>query len=88
MPRITEMVVRNAKLPEHGQYVIFDDLVKGFGFRLSQGGTRSWVVVISRNTKKKKVTIGRYPEVTLSEAREAARTLLANPTSATRGDFR
>ncbi len=82
MPRITEMVVRNAKLPERGQYVIFDDLVKGFGFRLSQGGARSWVVVISRNTKKKKVTIGRYPEISLSEAREAARTLLAKSTLA------
>ena len=80
MPRITEMVVRNAKPPERGQYVIFDDLVKGFGFRLSQGGARSWVVVITHNRKKKKVTIGRYPEVTLSEAREAARTLLARST--------
>jgi len=40
------------------------------------------VVVISRNTKKKKVTIGRYPEVTLAEAREAARTLLARSTLA------
>ena len=80
MPRITEMVVRNAKPPERGQYVIFDDLVKGFGFRLSQGGARSWVVVISRNTKKKKITIGRYPEVTLAQAREAARTLLARST--------
>ncbi len=80
MPRITEMVVRNAKLPESGQYVIFDNLVKGFGFRLSQGGARSWVVVISRNKKKKKVTLGRYPDVGLSEAREAARTLLAQST--------
>jgi Arm DNA-binding domain len=80
MARLTEMVVRNSKPPERGQYVIFDDLVKGFGFRLSQGGARSWVVVISRNTKKKKITIGRYPEVTLAQAREAARTLLARST--------
>lgn len=77
MPRLTEMVARNAKPPKSGQYVIFDDLVKGFGLRLSQGGTRSWVLVISRGTKKKKVTIGRYPDMSLSEAREAARELLA-----------
>lgn len=80
MPRITEMVVRNAKPPERGQYVIFDDLVKGFGFRLSQGGARSWVVVISGNKTKKKVTLGRYPDVSLSDARDAARTLLAQHT--------
>ncbi len=78
MARLTEMVARNAKLPASGQYVIFDELVKGFGLRLSQGGTRSWVLIISRDTKKKKVTIGRYPDVSLSEAREAARELLAH----------
>jgi integrase len=82
MPRITEMVVRNAKPPESGQYVIFDDLVKGFGFRLSQGGARSWVVVVSRDRNKKKVTIGRYPDISLSQAREAARTILAQSTLA------
>ena len=63
MPRITEMVVRNAKAPERDPYVIFDDLVKGFGFRLVP---RRRTVLGGRyfpQYEKEEITIGRYPEV-------------------------
>lgn len=80
MPRITDVTIRSAKLPERGQYVIYDTLVKGFGLRLSQGGSRSFILVLLRNGSKRKVTIGQFPDISLAQARDAAKTLLAKHT--------
>jgi len=45
--------------------------LKGFGVRVSQGGTKSFVVLYGPSRKRK--TIGRYPDLSLSEARIIAK---------------
>ena len=53
--------------------VHWDESLKGFGLRVTGHGTKTWVVQKSGRGMK---TIGRYPAVTVTEAREAARLIM------------
>ena len=76
--RLTEISIKNLQAPAMGQTTYSDDLVPGFGVRVSQGGVRSFVLVYGRN--RKRVTLGRYPVISLQDARTKARELLAERT--------
>lgn len=74
--RITDLQIRKLKSPEAGQKTYFDDALSGFGVRVSQGGTKSFVVLLGRSRKRK--TIGRYPDFSLQQARQEAKRLIGN----------
>ena len=76
MAVITEEFARKAPLPEHGQKLVFDNKLSGFGLRLTSG-SRSWIVQIRAHQKSKRVTIGQVGEMTLAEAKKQALTLKA-----------
>lgn len=44
----------------------------GLTFTLSAGGTASWVLRYRLHGKQKELTLGRYPDTTLSDARRLA----------------
>jgi integrase len=69
--RLTDFAIRSLPIPEKGQKDYWDDL-KGFGIRVSQGGSRTFIVM-HRGSRK---ALGRYPLLGLAEARERARALL------------
>jgi integrase len=72
---LTDIVCKTAKAPERGQTFLWDANLPAFGLRISQGGTKSWTVL--RGQKPRRLTtIGRYPLVSLSEARLKAKHLL------------
>jgi integrase len=73
--RLTDLSIKRLRVPEMGQVTYTDDTLPGFGVRVSRGGVRSFVLVIGRN--RKRITIGRYPTITLHEARGRARELVA-----------
>lgn len=68
---LTDLQIKKLKAPDRGQKTYFDDRLKGFGVRVSQGGSKSFVVLYG--PKRKRKTIGRYPEMTLAEARTIAK---------------
>lgn len=76
--QLTGLVIRNASAPEDGQYVIWDKSLPGFGLRVSQGGTRSYIVMFYEGPRKRRVTIGKYPALGLADARAEAKRILAN----------
>jgi integrase len=76
--RLNDTTVRALPAPSKGQRTYFDDTLANFGCRVSQGGTRSFVVQLGAD--RQLVTIGRYPLITLADAREAAKRLLAERT--------
>jgi integrase len=76
--RLTDISVRQLPCPAKGQRTYFDDTLSSFGCRVSQGGTRSFVV--QHGADRQLITIGRYPIVSLAEARAEARRILAERT--------
>ena len=81
MPKIklTDAAVQRVKLPspDERQIDYWDALTPGFGLRVSFGGTKTWVVQarVLREGKWKQTrrVVGRYPDVSLADARTAAR---------------
>ncbi|MBO6903576.1 MAG: DUF4102 domain-containing protein [Parvibaculum sp.] len=76
--RLTEISLKTLQPPVKGQVTYTDDTLPGFGVRISQGGVKSFVVVHGRN--RKRTTIGRYPTISLQDARKAAKQILAERT--------
>jgi len=73
--RLTDLSVKRLLVPQKGRVTYNDDSVPGFGVRVSSRGVRSFILVVGRN--RKRITIGRYPTIMLSEARARARELIA-----------
>ena len=76
MARLTDAKVAAIKLPLTGQDEHPDDLVTGLRLRVGAGGRKAWIVRTRAGGKPINKTLGTYPVLRLSDAREAARTLL------------
>ena len=73
--RISDMTIQKLPPPERGQKFYPDDILSGFGVRVSQGGAKTFLLIVGK--ERQYITIGRYPIVSLAQAREKARTILA-----------
>ena len=80
MPTMTlnDVAIRALSQPNKGQVTYWDTALSGFGVRVSPGGTKAFVLVHGEN--RRRVTIGRYPTVSLKNARAEAKRLLAQRT--------
>lgn len=74
--RLTKTLVERTPLPKTGQLILRDTELKGFGVRFSGGGTRAFVVETRIEGKVKRISLGRYPALTVEEARREARKVL------------
>src|ERR1700730_10824384 len=70
MPRLhlTDIAVRGLKAPARGQVDYWDATPRAFGVRVSQAGTKTFMAKVHNQ----RVTIGRYPDVSLADARKKA----------------
>ena len=75
---LTELVVRNTPAPEKGQTNVFDNVIRGFHLRISQGGTRTFCLLFGE--ARRRITIGQYPVISLAQARAEAKRILAEKT--------
>jgi integrase len=75
MPHLTDTLVRKTPAPSHGQVIIKDDEIRGFGVRVTAGGARSFVLGYSVNARERRFTLGAFPVLTTAMAREKARKL-------------
>ena len=80
MPKatLTELSIRNLAPPATGQVTYWDKMLAGFGLRISQGGTKSFVVMYGAT--RQRATIGRYPAIRLADARAEAKRIVAQHT--------
>jgi hypothetical protein len=67
VPKFTDIALRNCR-PHHADR--YEDNGSPLRLRISQGGSKTFVVSLGRG---RRYTIGRYGDVSLSDAREAAR---------------
>lgn len=80
MPTITltDLSIKHLPSPASGQVTHWDEGQSGFGVRVSQGGTKTFVVV--HGVERRRFTIGRYPGISLKQARDKAKELQAGLT--------
>jgi len=65
------------KLPEKDKRVIYyDSNVRGLALRLTSTGTKTFLIIKRVNSKKVYSTLGHYPDMTITQARKKARTVL------------
>ena len=80
--KITKLVVDKLPIPQAivknrtVQKRYYDDTMKGFGVRVTSGGSRAFFIEKLVNRKLRRITIGRYPELTVEQARKQAQKLL------------
>jgi integrase len=70
---LTELSVQRFRIPKSGQTEIFDLGYPGLALRIGNGGAKSFVVFHRHGGKLHRITLGRWPEVTLGAAREGWR---------------
>ena len=73
---LTDVGLRSIQPPQKGQRSYWDTRLPTFGIRVSQGGSKTFIV----NQRNTLVTIGRWPLISLAEARGEAKRLLAEKT--------
>lgn len=79
MPRhpLTDAYIRSLQPPESGQVTITDATLQNFAVRVSQGGAKTFCVILGHGRRH---TIGRYGIISLADARREARRVLAEKT--------
>ncbi|MGH7111779.1 MAG: tyrosine-type recombinase/integrase [Stellaceae bacterium] len=73
--RLTDRSIASLSAPERGQKLHSDDTLPGFGVRVSQGGSKTFVLTVGAD--RQRMTLGRWPVVSLHAARERAKHILA-----------
>jgi len=75
MPKLhlTEACVQRFKPPETGQREIFDLGYPGLALRIGHGGAKSFQMFYRSGGKLRRETLGRWPAISLADAREAWR---------------
>ena len=74
--KLTKTVIDNAPIPERGQSFLRDAEIKGFGVRITAQGARAFIVEKRIGGQVRRVTLGRYGELTVQQARLQAQKLL------------
>jgi len=67
--RLTDSIVRSLK-PEAKEYVRRDSMSPGLAMRVHPSGRKTWVFFYDYRKRRRKMTLGVYPEVSLRAARD------------------
>jgi len=73
---LTTKAIRALK-PQETQYEIVDGHVPGLRLRISQDGTKTFTLLYRHRGKRRRIKLGRFPEIGLAEARQHAYSVLA-----------
>jgi integrase len=69
---LTDALVRSLKPDPERQFEVWDARISGFGLRVSPSGTKSFVLLLRQQGRLRRLTLGRYPDLSLAEARSKA----------------
>ncbi|STX50457.1 phage integrase [Legionella busanensis] len=77
--RLTKSIIDKLEpIPGKDQSFYRDENLKGFALRITSSGMKSFIVETRINGKVKRVTIGKYGNITAKEARKQAKSLLGS----------
>ena len=74
--RLTVKAIAAAR-PTEREYTLWDKLLAHFGVRVQPSGVRSYIVQTRVNGRMRKITLGRFPELSLDAARRDGAAALA-----------
>jgi len=74
--KLTDKSIAATRRPASGRLEIFDEIVTGLCFRITDKGARSWSLLYRVGGKLRRDTLGPYPRITLAIARQKARDAL------------
>ena len=69
---LTVRFIEAAKPPKEGRNEYWDKNVRGLGFRVTDKGHKSWCLMYRIDGRQRRLTLGSYPIISLSGARERA----------------
>ncbi len=72
MPNINDRFIKSLKKPKSKHHIYWDDKLVGFGIRITNNDARSFVLRYVSGGRERKYTIGKYPDLSTSAAREMA----------------
>ncbi|GEO80956.1 tyrosine-type recombinase/integrase [Pararhodospirillum oryzae] len=72
---ITDKAVKALVPPETGNRIVWDATVRGFGVRITAKGVRAFVLDYRASGRQRRLTIGQYPDWTVTAARDEAKRL-------------
>jgi hypothetical protein len=70
--KITKTVVDHLSPPTTGQHFLRDALLKGFAVRVTSTGAKTFVLEKRIDGRTRRLTLGRYPDLTVEQARKEA----------------
>jgi integrase len=70
--KLTDKFISGVKPPNLKAVEYWDSSVVGLGLRASPKGQKSWTIIYRINGKQKRLTFGKYPAISLSDARKMA----------------
>ena len=73
--RLTVKAIAAAK-PAEREYTLWDNLLGHFGVRVQPSGVKSYIVQTRAQGRMRKITLGRFPELSLDAARREGATVL------------
>ena len=73
---LTDLKVKSLQPDQTRQIDIWDAKLSGFGLRISPSGTKAFQVIYRIGPRSRRHTLGRYPTITLSDARKLAQAAL------------
>jgi integrase len=77
MPKISKRMVDEAAAADGKPLLLWDGELRGFGLRVMPSGVKSFIADYRVGGRQQQQTIGRYGVLTLEQARERARKILA-----------
>lgn len=74
--KLDTCALRTATPPSKGYALCWDTELCGFGVRITASGARTFIVEKCVRARKRRVSLGRWPAVTVASARKKARIYL------------
>jgi len=75
--KLTKRLLDALRTPDSGELKVWDTELRGFLVRLRTGGSRKFIVEWMRDRRTRRVTLGDYGPLTVDQARDLARQILA-----------
>jgi hypothetical protein len=69
---LTDRTVNLPLPPGKKDHLVFDDMIPGFGLRIREGGSKSWIFQYKLGGKQRRMVLGRATAIKADKARKSA----------------